>query len=46
MDRVGFEEAGFFLVPLIRFDGDLVSEEKPWFCGASAFAAVNMAGWF
>lgn len=44
MDGVGLKESRFFLVPLIGFDGDMVSKEQARLCGAAALAAVKMAG--
>jgi hypothetical protein len=35
-DGIGFEEAGAGLVPLVGLDGDVFSEERSWFGGATA----------
>jgi hypothetical protein len=35
-DGIGFEEAGTGLVPLVGLDGDVISEESPWFSGGTA----------
>lgn len=39
---IGFKESGSKFVPLPCFDGDVVFEKESWFCGASAFASVEM----
>lgn len=33
---IGFKKAGARFVPLVGFDGDLLSQEGPWFCGRLA----------
>ena len=44
-DSVGFEEAGARFVPLVGFDGDLVTEEGTWFGGgASSFFVMAADG--
>ena len=35
-DRIGFEEAGPGLIPLVGLDGDVFSEERSGFGGATA----------
>ncbi len=44
-DGIGFKEAGAGFVPLVEFDGDLVSEEGSGFGGgASSFFVVDADG--
>ena len=35
-DGIGFEETGAGLVPLVGLDGNVISEESPWFSGGTA----------
>ena len=44
-DGVGFEEARLGFIPLVGFDGDLVTEEGPGFGGGAAPFFVMGAGW-
>ncbi len=44
-DGVGFEETGAGFIPLVGFDGDLVSEEGTGFGGgASSFFVMDAEG--
>src|SRR3989338_114518 len=40
-DRSSFNEARSKLIPLIGLNGDVMFEEKAWFSGRAAFAAVK-----
>ena len=40
VDSVGFDKAGAKFVPLVGFDGDLVSQERAWFGEGTALAAI------